>query len=227
MTLEFPSQSTRWFTQRAIFSLWQPLGIFENLSHIQWTAFSLYFPMRMPHHGCQSFRPALFPLNPQPMSLPFTVCSSSTLWTGIRHTQLTIPPGTLRFGFLCLVDFILVLITSSSCSSWTFMFGNYFSWFPFSFPPACKLLGSKRYRSSHCHPSRPGRMLCSEIASCPPKFVLLPKVTGFKPHIARHQLYHITSFFCDWEARCPSCHLRSEIRRDVFNFCLVCLKAKP
>lgn len=139
----------------------------------------------------------------------------------------TVRPGTLRFGFLCLVDFILVLITSSSCSSWTFMFCNYFSWFPFSFPPACKPLGSKRYRSSHCHPSRPGRMLCSEIASRPPKFVLLPKVTGLKPHIARHQLYHNTSFFCDREAWCPSCHLWSEIRSEVFNSCLICLEAKP
>lgn len=148
------------------------------------------------------------------MTLPFTLCSSATLWTGLRHTQSTVPPGTLSIRFLCLVYFFLVFITApSSFASWTFLFGNYFSSYPFSSPPACILHGSKHCRYSHCPPSRFGRMPGSEVASCPPKSVLLPTIIGFKLHISRCQLDHITSSFSGWEGRCPivTCGVREEV----------------
>lgn len=145
MTLEFPSQSTWRFTQRAVFSLWQPLG---NLWKSQSYPVNCLLTV-LPHENASPWLPVLQAC-PVSSESPVHVPAFHSLFQlysldGHQAHPPTVPPGTLRFGFLCLVDFILVLITSSSCSSWTFMFGDDFSWFRFSFSPACKRLGSTHY----------------------------------------------------------------------------------
>lgn len=187
LTLEFSSQE-HWvvYPEGCVLPA-AATGILKHVNHV---------PSALPHENASLGLPATSGSCPAlsaslPCVPPFTVCSRFDPGLALGTPYSLSLQGPCALGFLCRAYFCLVLITApSSFSSWTFMFGSYFSTYLSSSPTACKLHGSKCCRSSLLPPSiQPSTMPGSETASCPPKSVL-PTVIRFKLHIARCQLEH-------------------------------------